>query len=712
MEGEGKSEMSLEQKGKISPDFSDQEEELARNALTEFEGFRYDTCLYFLSKLEDIRPKDTKVLHNKAVAEFYKSGCTKTEEFLKALHAIKKKMNHKTEEGCNEVSDVDRAVLFYNKAVYFFYVKKYSEVLGILERLFKILDSFDEILAQNICYLLVEVYLINYQTDKAAVVLNSLEKLLYDTSKQSSENISDDPSKKQDNDMQYSPKLDDQQKLRLHKLKARLHLLQKSIKACKKEIKCIMNMNNVGVEGLFIKSNFEYVRHNERKAVKLLNSVSKDNQVLEAGESVSAMYFNNLGCLHFQMQKYHLASNYFCRAIEENEKALNQFSPADNGNPINNRPVCTLSLNCRYHLLYNLGVQMLHNGRPLVAFDCLIESVQVYHTNPRLWLRLAECCIMAYQMSQNEDRMTRDPKKSDIVQSVVGSGSFRKVVIATFMNRIDKADPTSGSHSAAMPACNLHFGLLCLRNALVLIPENFDITNLSNEKEKDQKEKENLDGDQSNQDVTEPPSCATTNIPAAPSAPVKGQEIQQLKNCILAATSFISLVLGDFVLALEHAQNLIAQPKLSGALNFVGHLYAAEALIRLSKIPEAISHLSPENINSISTAANNGTGDSTLGNTTCQFPQNVVEARATFLINLAGAHCLRDEYDKAKKCLYQATSLATVKELTAQAIALAIYIELQNGNTSGALEIIKKNQLLPPGNKANEKNRKLKKLFL
>ena len=77
-----------------------------------------------------------------------------------------------------------------------------------------------------------------------------------------------------------------------------------------------------------------------------------------------------------------------------------------------------------------------------------------------------------------------------------------------------------------------------------------------------------------------------------------------------------------------------------------------------------------------------------------------------------------------------------MKELTAQAIALAVYIELQNGmfvvnamhghsgdlvfmlkylllgNTSGALEIIKKHQLLPPGNKANEKNRKIRKLSL
>ena len=49
---------------------------------------------------------------------------------------------------------------------------------------------------------------------------------------------------------------------------------------------------------------------------------------------------------------------------------------------------------------------------------------------------------------------------------------------------------SSGSHSAAMPACNLHFGLLCLRNGLVLIPEN--LTVFPNEKE--QKESSEADG--------------------------------------------------------------------------------------------------------------------------------------------------------------------------------------------------------------------------
>ena len=63
--------------------------------------------------------------------------------------------------------------------------------------------------------------------------------------------------------------------------------------------------------------------------MKLLNSASKENHVRTTGESVSAMYFNNLGCLHFQMHKYNLASFYFCRAIEENEKALAKFLPVD-----------------------------------------------------------------------------------------------------------------------------------------------------------------------------------------------------------------------------------------------------------------------------------------------------------------------------------------------------------------------------------------------
>lgn len=57
--------------------------------------------------------------------------------------------------------------------------------------------------------------------------------------------------------------------------------------------------------------------------------------------------------------------------------------------------MCALLANKRYELLYNCGIQLLHIGRPLAAFDCLMDAVQVYHSNPGLWLRLAECCIAA-----------------------------------------------------------------------------------------------------------------------------------------------------------------------------------------------------------------------------------------------------------------------------------------------------------------------------
>lgn len=47
--------------------------------------------------------------------------------------------------------------------------------------------------------------------------------------------------------------------------------------------------------------------------------------------------------------------------------------------------------------MFNLGISLLHARKPEEAFDCLIEAVQTYHMNPRLWLRLAECCIMTHK---------------------------------------------------------------------------------------------------------------------------------------------------------------------------------------------------------------------------------------------------------------------------------------------------------------------------
>ena len=41
------------------------------------------------------------------------------------------------------------------------------------------------------------------------------------------------------------------------------------------------------------------------------------------------MYYNDLGCIHFQMHKYNLAAFYFRQALRENNKVLSLLPPVE-----------------------------------------------------------------------------------------------------------------------------------------------------------------------------------------------------------------------------------------------------------------------------------------------------------------------------------------------------------------------------------------------
>jgi len=43
--------------------------------------------------------------------------------------------------------------------------------------------------------------------------------------------------------------------------------------------------------------------------------------------------------------------------------------------------------------LYNTGLQLLFTGRYETAFECFQEAATILYQNPKLWLRIAECCI-------------------------------------------------------------------------------------------------------------------------------------------------------------------------------------------------------------------------------------------------------------------------------------------------------------------------------
>lgn len=85
-EKEGEAEKTVDVS--TTPVISDQERELAQIALADFNKGSFGSCLQHLTKLESSRPTDTKVAHNKAVVEYYKSELKKTDQFRKNMNLV------------------------------------------------------------------------------------------------------------------------------------------------------------------------------------------------------------------------------------------------------------------------------------------------------------------------------------------------------------------------------------------------------------------------------------------------------------------------------------------------------------------------------------------------------------------------------------------------------------------------------------------------
>ncbi|XP_058298369.1 CCR4-NOT transcription complex subunit 10 isoform X4 [Hylobates moloch] len=652
-----------------SSGITDQEKELSTNAFQAFTSGNYDACLQHLACLQDINKDDYKIILNTAVAEFFKSNQTTTDNLRQTLNQLKNQVHSAVEE-MDGLDDVENSMLYYNQAVILYHLRQYTEAISVGEKLYQFIEPFEEKFAQAVCFLLVDLYILTYQAEKALHLLAVLEKMISqgNNNKNGKNETGNNNNKDGSNHKAESGALIEAAKSKIHQYKVRAYIQMKSLKACKREIKSVMNTAGNSAPSLFLKSNFEYLRGNYRKAVKLLNSsnIAEHPGFMKTGECLRCMFWNNLGCIHFAMSKHNLGIFYFKKALQENDNVCAQLSAGstDPGKKFSGRPMCTLLTNKRYELLYNCGIQLLHIGRPLAAFECLIEAVQVYHANPRLWLRLAECCIAANK-GTSEQETKGLPSKKGIVQSIVGQGYHRKIVLAS--QSIQNTVYNDGQ-SSAIPVASMEFAAICLRNALLLLPEEQQ----DPKQENGAKNSNQLGGNTESSESSETCRCS-----------------------ILACSAYVALALGDNLMALNHADKLLQQPKLSGSLKFLGHLYAAEALISLDRISDAITHLNPENVTDVSLGISSNEQDQAGKRAPQCYPSSVSSARTVMLFNLGSAYCLRSEYDKARKCLHQAASMIHPKEVPPEAILLAVYLELQNGNTQLALQIIKRNQLLP-----------------
>lgn len=686
-----------------SPGMTDQEKEMAASAYEAFTAGKYDHSLKRLDTLQELNKEDYKIPMNRAVVEFYKSGQTTTGAFKQTLLMLKNQI-HSSAEDVDGLDDVENSMLYYNQAIVLYHLRQYTEAIAIGERIYQFLEPFERF-AQAVCFLLVDLYLLTFQPEKALHLLTVLDKLsVQGVGKNGKEN--NNSNKEAASQKAEFAAMMEAAKSKMHQYKVRAYIQMKSSKACKREIKSVMNTAGNSAPSLFLKSNFEYLRGNYRKAVKLLNSsnIAEHPGPLKTGECVRCMFWNNLGCIHFAMGKHNLGIFYFKKALQENDHTCAQLGDGGSGpaKKFAGIPMCALQSNKRYELLYNCGIQLLHIGRPLAAFECLMEAVQVYHSNPRLWLRLAECCISANK-GGSEQESKGLPCKKGIVQSIVGQGYHRKIVLAS---QSAQNSPYSDGQSAAIPVASMEFAAICLRNALLLLPEHQQQDSKTDNGSKNSSQSGSTESGSENSDACSGKGQeADKFLSAAPSSPLRKQEVENLRCSILACSAYVALALGDNLMALNHAEKLLHQPKVSGSLKFLGHLYAAEALISLDRISDAIAHLNPENVSDVSMGV--CTSDQEQGSdkgdepaeswkqTPLCYPSSVASARAMMLFNLGSAYCLRSEYDKARKCLHQAASMVNTKEIPPEAILLGVYLELQNGNTQLALQIIKRNQLLP-----------------
>lgn len=71
---------------------SDEDRTTAQRAMSNFDAGEFDKCLGSLTALAQTRPKDVKLIHNRAVTEFYRSGQKKVEALRRSLNDLYSKV--------------------------------------------------------------------------------------------------------------------------------------------------------------------------------------------------------------------------------------------------------------------------------------------------------------------------------------------------------------------------------------------------------------------------------------------------------------------------------------------------------------------------------------------------------------------------------------------------------------------------------------------
>ncbi|XP_042441029.1 CCR4-NOT transcription complex subunit 10-like isoform X1 [Zingiber officinale] len=186
---------------------------LAKEAAFLFQNRRFQECVEVLSQIFDKKRGDAKVLHNIAVAEYFRDGCTDPRNLLDALNKVKEQSEElahtcvnqtDSENSClgymvsgskaNSASihqsaainssrvvyaqEFDVSVTMLNIAIILYHIHEYAQSLSVLKKLFQNIEPIEEQIALRVCLLLLDVALACEDILQVSDVIQYLEKSL------------------------------------------------------------------------------------------------------------------------------------------------------------------------------------------------------------------------------------------------------------------------------------------------------------------------------------------------------------------------------------------------------------------------------------------------------------------------------------------------------------------------------------------------------
>ncbi|KAL3623975.1 hypothetical protein CASFOL_032791 [Castilleja foliolosa] len=687
-------------------------------------------------------------------------------------------------------NEFDPYVAIFNIAFVWFHLHNYAESFSYLDTLYQNIEPIDEVTALRICLLLLDVALLSHHASRSADVISYMEKILHvysltsqiengtaaqqqsslvfksaslpsnpttaDSSHSDSvvaANTLENPLSRtlseealEDESLQLLSSLDisGQQnlqrlsgiassndllrgqakeslspvdlRLKLHLYKVRFFLLTRNHKAAKREVKMAMNLAHGKVYplALYLKSRLEYSRRNHDKAIKLLNASGNHTET-----DIFSMYYNNLGCINFQMGKHHTSGVYF-------HKALKNCSLSRKEKPLK---FLTMSQDKSLLITYNCGMYSFACGRPLSAVHCFEMANSVFYDRPLMWLRIAECCLMALE----KELKTFD--SSAIGVTVIGKGKWRYLALNGNSSNgqsghVKKDDSSAGD--AKKPELSLTRARQCLVKALCLLnsyqakysssdsipsvesKELGETTFTNHQNGGDPKEPNVSSGSSqvnSNGEGTEQKSGNNHSASSLQSSITDYENIcmkenHMMKQAVLADLAYVDLTLEDPLIALTAAKSLLELPECSKIYIFLGTMYAAEALLLLNQPKQAAEHL----MKYISSSGNDVEfpynredcekwegkklvdNDDSKGGPITSSPDksqasslfsSPEEVRGTIRANLAANFALMGELEQAEQYLKKALSDIPKSR---KAILTGIYLDVKLGKKEEALK--------------------------